>query len=154
MTVPNSEKELVTHLVEQEEDESRVLAAIPKLTSAGLHLFCCSYNWDSDVLPLLRALDLPQCDRATALAIYWLAEPDEYAGRESVSNWARQHFEVFKKAEARLTADDFINREIIFNVRAELGGIDEYWDRIAKNPNIPDALKPVKRGCRGGLETQ
>jgi hypothetical protein len=76
------------------------------------------------------------------MALYWLAEPDEYAGKQEVEDWAKSHFDVFRKAEARLLSDEFSSRSIAFDPRKELGGINAYWDRVCSNPHIPDELKP------------
>lgn len=140
----DDERDLVEHLTETEDDEDVVLDAIPTLGPAALHAFCCRFNWDSDLKPLSLALDQPQCDRATALAIYWLSEPDAWAGRASVNDWEQGTFSVFKKAEARLLADDFSERDIEFDIRREMGGVDTYWDGIADNTHIPESLKPPR----------
>lgn len=139
----DDERDLVEHLTEIEEDENAVLDVIPNLSSAALHSFCCHYNWDSDLAPLSLALDQPQCDRATALAIYWLSEPDAWAGQTSVKDWQQETFDIFKKAENCLLADNFAERNIDFDIRHEMGGIDAYWDSVAENAHIPQILKPL-----------
>jgi hypothetical protein len=137
------ERNYVAHLLEVEPDEDAVLAAIPKLSPAALHEFCCLFNWDGGVNALSLALDQPHCERATALAIYWNSEPDSWANRSDIKDWERDTFSLYQKAERRLIADDFIERNIEFNIREEIGGVDSYWNRVAANTNIPDQLKPL-----------
>ncbi|MCC9603347.1 DUF4274 domain-containing protein [Stieleria sp. JC731] len=141
-SLTEEERNYVAQLVEVEADEDAVMAAVPKLSPAALHEFCCLFNWDSGIRVLSLALDQPHCDRATALAIYWNSEPNTWAGRSEVKDRERDTFAVYQKAERRLITDDFIERDIEFNIREEIGGIDQYWISVAANPNIPAELKP------------
>jgi hypothetical protein len=136
------ERKLVVHLTELEEDQQVVNDAIPSLSVEGLHAFCCRLNWAGDLQSLMTALDQPHCDRATALAIYWLSSPDEWAGNDDIDEYQRPTYDVFQKAQDRLIANDFTNQSIDFDIRGSLGGVDAYWDAIAANPHIPGDLKP------------
>ena len=138
----NDERELVEHLTEVEEDLDVICRAVPKMGVCALHAFCCNYNFDSDLKPLHLALTLSQCDRGTALAIYWLCEPDEWAGRHSVDESEQAAFELFQAAERRLLENDFTNRMIDIDVRETIGGVDSYWMTVAENDSIPAELKP------------
>lgn len=40
------------------------------------------HNWDNGHEPLKKILNSPDCDKGTALLIYWLAKPEYYAKYE------------------------------------------------------------------------
>lgn len=137
------EQARINYLLEEEEDEGAVLAALPNLTPLALHYFCSNFTWGAHLEPLRLALRLPQCERATALSIYWHSEPDFWAGRtEPIPSWGKNQYEIFQMAEARLLADDFTERSIPYDIRAENGGVDSYWLEVEANPHIPKGLKP------------
>ncbi|MBK7401111.1 MAG: DUF4274 domain-containing protein, partial [Myxococcales bacterium] len=41
--------------------------------------FVQEYNWDDGAKKLFEVIRHPQCDRATALLVYWQSQPDEFA---------------------------------------------------------------------------
>lgn len=46
---------------------------------AQLHRAALNWNWSRDTRPLRHIVDRPDCDKGTALSIFFLAEPDRYA---------------------------------------------------------------------------
>ena len=40
------------------------------------HRVATNYNWDNGLAPLQWIISQPDCDKATALAIFWMSEPE------------------------------------------------------------------------------
>lgn len=58
-----------------QEEESRV-ALIGEMTAQELHAFLGEYNWDNGFEPVWAIIQNPECELATALLAFWLADPD------------------------------------------------------------------------------
>ena len=50
---------------------------------AQLHRAALNWNWDRETWPLRYIVDRPDCDKGTALSIFFSAEPDWYAAHNS-----------------------------------------------------------------------
>jgi len=52
---------------------------------AQLHRVALTWNWDRETRPLRYIVDRPDCDKGTALSIFYSAAPDYYASNTSHS---------------------------------------------------------------------
>ena len=111
-------------------------------SSAELHAFAQQINWDGGFDELDAVLGHPQCDRGTALMIYWLGEPAYFAEFTSVDdvpdvNQPLKHF--LNRVETRLLTDQFKSDKIRFDPMADLNVIQRR--KIENIASIPAVLK-------------
>ena len=83
----------------------------------------------------------PDCDRATALAIFWKARPDyyaEFADRESVPAVNRESFDLITLIRDRWLAGAYTRAELAFDRERDAGAVDmadlerRHGDRVAR----------------------
>jgi len=101
------------------------------------HQVAMGWNWDGGVAPLVWMIRQPQCDRATALLIYWRGGPGsflEYSGRDEVPAFALEVFDLLAEVEDRLLSDFYARQEIAFDPRSDdnYDWTTRYADRPAK----------------------
>ncbi|MCP9747041.1 DUF4274 domain-containing protein [Lacihabitans sp. CS3-21] len=83
-----------------------------------LHYKVISYNWDEGLSTLKKILKDPNCDIATATAIFWLGQPNYYLQYQKVSevpDHSKEQFSFLKNLENRLLNNDFSKKIISFN---------------------------------------
>ncbi|WP_300492201.1 DUF4274 domain-containing protein [Flavobacterium sp.] len=108
------------------------------------------YNWDNGLDWLYQVLDKKDCDKATALMIYWRADPNFYYSRynseaDVPEGWQLEGYKLMKEAEKRLLENNF--SETISYTPDE--------DRIPKDAAVlkkipPQLLLPTK-GTAGNV---
>ncbi|MBD2757894.1 DUF4274 domain-containing protein [Spirosoma validum] len=112
-------------------------------TAEELHYLIKNWNWDDgDEIPLL-ILTYPECDRGTALMIYWLNTPDYYARYEKsqdVPSFDIDGYLLYKEAENLLLEGFFKQERIKFNPRSIAS-----WEGF-DNEKIPSKLKEPSEG--------
>lgn len=102
------------------------------------------YNWDNGHERLYQTLDSEHCDKATALMIYWRADPSFYYSRysseaEVPEGWQLDGYKLMKEAEKRLLENNF----------PETIGYTPDEDRIPKDSSVlkkipAELLQPTK----------
>jgi hypothetical protein len=63
----------------------------------ALHRRAQHYNWDAGTDALWKIIRDPNCDRATALMIYWKSRPEwdlQYAERSEVPDWRLEVYDL------------------------------------------------------------
>jgi hypothetical protein len=83
-----------------------------------------AWNWDNGVEPLRWIVAQPQCDRGTALLVYWHADPryvQRYAERAEVPAHHRPVYDLVKDIERRYLAGGYTRQRIAFDPRADAG---------------------------------
>ncbi|HEX8366354.1 MAG TPA: DUF4274 domain-containing protein [Allosphingosinicella sp.] len=97
----------------------------------------------------------PDCDRATALAIFWQAGPDYYvafADRESVPPVNRDGYELVTSIRDRWLAGAYRRAELAFDRTRDAAPVDldalerRYGDRVARM--IPPSMRAPLPGRR------
>lgn len=140
-----------------EEDDYDLEAAIVALPSSEqLHLFVYNWNWDSGVEPLRVIVNHPQCDKGTALNIFWACDAlgffQKYNDRSEVDTWALEVYDLAVEIKDKFQQGVYTTENIYFNpepywVTPPIGG-KQYYERDLKLKNlkqeIPDEmLKPT-----------
>lgn len=142
---------------------------MPAADPLDLHRRAQSYNWDSGVAGARSIALHPDCDRATALLMYWRLSPHyhrRYATVEEAPARVQDAASLLREIEKRLLADDFRTNTLSFDP-ADDAGIDrtratEEEDSVAVRA-IPDELhracgpqapasaaERLEQGCRSG----
>jgi Domain of unknown function (DUF4274) len=142
---------LVVPSAEASSDRADVLAGyLEKGGPDEWHKIASGWNWDGGVEPLKWIIRQPQCDRATALLVYWKGGPGfmaQYDSRDEVPSHALANYDLVKEVERRYLSDFYTRYEIAFDPRkhAGLDWTKEYADITKKQP-IPDRMHQALRG--------
>lgn len=108
------------------------------------------YNWDNGNNRLYETLNSEHCDKATALMIYWRADPNFYYGRydseaDIPEGWQLNGYKLMKEAEKLLLENNF----------PETIGYTPDEDRIPKDQSvlkkIPSQLLQPTKGTNSSL---
>lgn len=140
-------------------------------TAQILHRRALAYNWDSGPAGARSIAVHPDCDRATALLIYWRLSPHHYrrfATVEEAPGRMRAAAALARELEERLTSGEFRTGLLSYNP-ADDDGVDrtrasDDEERLAVRPIPADLYRPcgppgatdesgagrLERGCRSG----
>jgi Leucine-rich repeat (LRR) protein len=117
---------------------------ISKMDLYQLHAFVASYNWDAGPKALRDVVRHPRCTLETALHVYWLSEPAEYAAFASAKaapkterSWAL----LLKEIETGVAKKKFARGPFGFDVR-NVDGVDLSDDHPAIPPLMREPVKP------------
>jgi hypothetical protein len=127
-------------------------------TTIELHQFAWSYNWDDGPEAPLWVIRHPQCDRGTALLIYWCASPHwnaQYANREEVPDysygphWDLLRYDLVKEIEERYLSGFYTNQTISFDPTDYKGSdmTEDYYHLEAKQ-EIPKIMYEPTPGIK------
>ena len=98
---------------------------------------------------MLQLVANPHCEAATALLIYWRAQPQdfsEYANVGDVPDHERPIFELVKLIQERYAQEAFPVSEVFYDPRDEYGGLDEIEDSINHRCIPRQMFAPILRG--------
>lgn len=119
------------------------MAAAP--TPEDLHQRALAFNFD-DGTAAARAIALhPDCDRATALLMYWRGSPQHYRRYTTpgeAPDHARDAVTLSREIEARLLADDFRSRRLFYDPEHDAVDYTQATEeeQLAAVRTIPDGL--------------
>lgn len=94
-----------------------------KSTADEIDTLALGYNWDHGVKFLRWAIKQPQCDKGTALYIYWHGGPEWYSqftSKKEVDSWAQDGYALLAAIEKRMKKDDFTTYNYKFNLNKHL----------------------------------
>lgn len=98
------------------------------------HRVALSYNWDNGLSPLEWIVTRPTCDRATALVVFWMTEPDARLGYASPSDAKADHAEsewrLVKLIADRWRAGAYARSEIALDPTDYMGWPLDEWRRL------------------------
>lgn len=80
------------------------------------------HNWDDGLEKLYKILKNKDCDRATALLIYWRCQPDYYrqfSSEEEIPSYNRDAYELKKYIEAAIAENKYTKEIVLFDPNAE-----------------------------------
>ena len=122
------------------------------MDSWELHHFAAMYGGGDAEAKLLEVIHHPECDRGTALMIYWTNAPHyflRYAEREEVQPYELDGWDLLHEIERRFQGEGFTRQNIWF---------DPFNDKQTRSVRghdwtVDDSLtdRPVKRGIPSGL---
>lgn len=101
MTIPSLKK-----IIKLKPDDKQDLY----IKRVELHTKALQHNWDEGTGKLNSILKSPLCDRATALAIYWMGQPGYYLSYDKASEVEevnRKTYRFLKKLEKRIMEREF-----------------------------------------------
>lgn len=134
----------------------RVDAGLRQMGPDGWHRVALFGNWDFIEPEVWRwIVAQPDCDRATALAIFWQAGLDYYvafADGESVPPINRNGYELVTSIRDRWLAGAYTRSEIAFDRERDTGPVDldalerRHGDRVARM--IPASMRVTLPGRR------
>ena len=103
-------------------------AQLKKMGPDGWHRIALYGNWDFIEPEVWRwIVTRPDCDRATALAIFWQAQPDYYVAftdRESVPPVNRDGFDLITLIRHRWLAGAYTRAELAFDRNRDSAPVD------------------------------
>jgi hypothetical protein len=106
----------------------RVDARLRKMGPDGWHRIALYGNWDFIEPEVWRwIVTQPDCDRATALAVFWKAQPDYYvafADRGSVPSVNRDGFDLITLIRNRWLAGAYARAELAFDRERDSAPVD------------------------------
>ena len=139
-------------------------------SSVELHEFMLHYNWDDGIEKPHAVVNNENCDRGTALMIYWLLGPRylyHYENRKKINaHYEIEHLNLLEEVERKYLSEFYRNKTILFNPRYDSvnDGYDHtqtYDDLLLMReipaemfePSIPDLeweamgrpIKPIKK---------
>jgi hypothetical protein len=124
------------------------------------HRVAMSWNWDhGDDVPTWICRQ-ERCDRATALYLYWCAQPDYFVAfrgvREAVPQFNRCGFDFVREVRTRWQAGAYVRAELGFELeelrRPDYATLEaEFGDRVATE--LPLDMRGPLRGRVLELET-
>ncbi|WP_298521076.1 DUF4274 domain-containing protein [uncultured Kordia sp.] len=94
-----------------------------KSTAEEIDTLAAGYNWDNGTKFLRWAIKQPQCDKGTALHVYWHGAPEWYTqfkSKKEVDEWAQDGFALLAAIERRVKKDDFASYNYKFNINKHL----------------------------------
>jgi hypothetical protein len=141
-----------------DENELQIRRQIAWLETASpddWHRVVLDFNWDWDIDPLFWIARQPQCDKATALTMFWLGQPAYYlilaAENGGTDNSDAPVWEMLKFIAQRINTNGYIRSKIAFDVddfiEQDFEELAEKAGQLAHSP-----LKPhpdMRRALRG-----
>ena len=71
------------------------------------HGVAAHWNWDQGVEPLLWVLEQPDCDKGTALSVFWACDPyDQMDERHPLCSPGREDYQIAPSAVVRSMVDE------------------------------------------------
>jgi len=131
-----------------EEDEFDLEAAVADLqTSEQLHLFVYNWNWDSGVEPLFSVIRHPQCDKGTALYVFWLTDPvylfDQYGEGDQPRDWEQEYYNLVVEIRDRFRAGNYALENISCDPKQVAVGLFKF---DALKQEIPEGMRQPTKG--------
>lgn len=115
-----------------------------------LHEIILHYNWDDGIEIPRAVINNKNCDKGTALMVYWLACPGyycQYENRDKVSGqYEIASYDLIDEIEQKYRNGFYQNRSILFNPRYDsregMDGVDhtQMYDDLPKKRKIPDEM--------------
>lgn len=131
------------------------IAWLEKASPDDWHRAVLDFNWDWDIDPLFWIARQPQCDKATALTMFWKGQPAWYllmALENGGSDTNREPiWDMLKLIALRINAKDYVRSKIAYEVdEFTRDDFDELVEKASQLAHLP--LKPhpdMKRSLRG-----
>lgn len=89
----------------------------------ALHRLALGWNWDRSTRPLRYIVDRPDCDKGTALTIFFMGEPERFASHNRSGPYHNPGFQPLFTRPLQLWNDDTMGEEELWLLRR----ISENW---------------------------
>ncbi len=92
---------------------------------AEMHARVARYNWDWGLGPLKWIAKHPQCDRGTALMIYWQGSPRwyaQYGAAKDAPSYEKQQLQMLRAIERRFLEDGYESNDFPFDPQNDTSG--------------------------------
>jgi hypothetical protein len=141
-----------------DENERSIKQQIAWLETASpddWHRAMLDFNWDSDIDPLFWIARQPQCDKATALTIFWLGQPAYYLIVAKENGGTDDNdaavWQMLKYIAQRINAKGYVHSKIAYKVDEDtLQDFGELTETARQLPNSPLKPHPDMRRSLGG----
>jgi hypothetical protein len=88
------------------------------------HCVAAGWNWDAGEDPLWWIVTRPDCDRATALMVFWKAGPYHYIGCPPAESVNADDIDLYHAIRARWAAGYYTRSELAFDCETDVHAID------------------------------
>ncbi len=87
-----------------------------------LHFLADNWNWDNDITIIRLISESPICSKATALMIFWLAQPYEYTQYTLGSKvpYDNGEFKIIETILNRFKTDEYLETSISYNPKNDM----------------------------------
>ena len=134
-----------------EDIEDRILLKhFPGYSPEMWHQIAWNWNWDNGIEPLKWIISQPNCDKGTALLIYWYSAPRfdaQYASREEVDKYELDKYDFTKEIENKYVSGFYQKENFSFDPHNDEGHdwTTEYSNYPLKQP-IPEIMYQATKG--------
>ena len=118
-----------------------LMTYLARATPDQWHQVAWNWNWDAGTAPLRWIIRQPNCDRGTALLVYWYGGPRflaQYETRDEVPEFALEHYDLTMEIERAYLAGAYTRQEIAFDPRADRKSPRMPFDWTAEYANLPN----------------
>lgn len=144
-----------TAMGEEELWLERHIAWLKDASPEDWHRVALDFNWDNRIDSLLWIVQQPECDKATALTIFWLAQPTCYlmpSAKDEAETQTASERQLVQFIAERINAKGYVRSKIAFDAfPLMLQDYDELVAEVKKSPGgvAWKAHPDMKRSIRG-----
>ena len=116
-----------------------------------LHVFADAWNWDGGVAAMQRVIENPKCDAATALMIFWRAQPQDfsaYENRDAAPDYQQPVFDLLIAIKQRFMRSDFTRSTMSYDPHADFGGLQQIQENRDHDWIPRQMFSPILGGRR------
>jgi hypothetical protein len=113
------------------------------------HLVVEGWDWDRGEDPLWWIVTRPNCDRATALMVFWGTKPYHYLGLPGWETMDPEDYDLYHTIRARWAAGFYTRSELAFDVEEDAYPIDFAAHRQRFGPAVDAVMPPSMRYLSG-----
>lgn len=134
--------------IETDEQFTEYLSKIN--SSEPLHYLASGINWDGDLEAINYVVNHPNCDRGTALLVYWYNQPGFWSLKteSELKEYELESFQLHRELEKRLLGNFYKQSAICFDPYTDQGL--DWVSSLNKREleNIPPSLIQISIGKR------
>lgn len=122
-------------------------------TPEDWHRVALSWNWDQGSDPLWWMIVRPGCDKATALVVFWGAQPGHYldvADRAALPPGDADGFDLTREIRTRWMDGFYTRSELAFELEQDVGAVDFAALEARFGARLAAGIPPVMRGPLAG----
>ena len=113
------------------------------------HLVAEGWDWERGEDPLWWIVTRPNCDRATALMVFWGTRPYHYLGQPAWQSVDKAEYDLYHTIRARWAAGFYTRSEIAFDVDVLAEPIDFAAHAVRFGEEVDAVMPPGMRYLTG-----